>query len=52
MAEARRVIEIDEVFEASRVWGVRCGCRALKMVFLVSSSSVAASIARSVLPIC
>ena len=47
VTEARRVIEIDEVLEASRVFGPRCGSSALKMVFLISSFSVAASMARS-----
>jgi hypothetical protein len=51
VAEARRVIEIDEVFEASRVSGFRCGCRLRKIDFLTSSFSVAASMARSVAPI-
>ena len=47
VADARRVIEIEEVLEASRVVSARCGCSARKICFLVSSFSVAASMARS-----
>ncbi|OIQ69048.1 hypothetical protein GALL_493540 [mine drainage metagenome] len=50
-ADARRVIEIDEVLEARMVLALRCGVRALKIDFLTSSFSVAASMAMSVPPI-
>ena len=45
---ASRVIEIDEVFEVRMVSGPRCGTIASKILFLMSSRSVAASITRSV----
>ena len=48
--EARRVIEIDEVFEVRMVCGARCGTSALKIWCLSASRSVAASMTRSVLP--
>ena len=52
VAEASRVIEIDEVLEASSVPLPRCGASAAKIDFLISSSSVAASMTRSAAPIC
>ena len=44
-------MEIDEVLEASRVASLRKGSRDLKIAFFSVSSSVAASMARSVWPI-
>ena len=49
MTEASRVIEIEEVLEASRVSGPRCGTRSTRIAFLTASSSTAASITRSAL---
>ncbi len=50
VSEARRVIEMEEVLEARMVVGVSRGVSSRKMLFLTSSFSVAASMARSVWP--
>ncbi len=50
VTEASRVIEIDEVFEATRVSACRSGVSSRKIDFLISSFSVAASMARLVWP--
>ena len=50
LAAANRVIEIDEVLDASRMESDMCGASALKIAFFSSSFSVAASMARSVAP--
>ena len=47
VAEARRVIEIEEVLDASRVSGPRSGVSSVKTPFLTASSSEAASMIRS-----
>ena len=47
VAAPSRVIEIDDVLEASRHAGFRCGVSCLKIARLTSSFSVAASITRS-----
>ena len=50
VTEASLVMEMDEVLEASSVSGRRWSVRERKMIFLIASSSVAASITRSVSP--
>ncbi|MNI46533.1 hypothetical protein D3C73_1010010 [compost metagenome] len=47
VAEASRVIEIDEVLEASRASGPSNGVSSAKTAFLTASSSDAASMMRS-----
>ncbi len=47
VAAASRVIEIDEVFEATMAELFRCGTSFLKISRLMSSFSVAVSITRS-----
>ena len=47
VAAPSRVIEIDDVFEASRQDGCRCGVSARKIACLTSSFSVAASMTMS-----
>ncbi len=50
VAAPSRVMEIDEVLDASMADGFRCGVSSLKIARLTSSFSVAASITRSASP--